>query len=78
MAKATIKSPGKKPVTFSKGGLHKSTGTPQGQKIPAAKMAAAASGKLGPLAAKQANLAQGMLAAGRKTAARKSSSKKKG
>ena len=41
----------------------------QGQKIPAAKMAAAARGDYGPKAAKQANLATGMLAAGRRTAA---------
>lgn len=73
--KTTIKSPGKKPVSFAKGGLHKSTGTPAGEKIPAAKMAAAAAGKLGPKAKKQAVMAKGMLAAGRKTAA---SNRKKG
>lgn len=78
MAKATIKSPGRKPVSFTKGGLHKSTGTPQGQKIPAAKMAAAAAGKLGPKAKKQAVMAKGMLAAGRKTAASNRTSSKKG
>jgi hypothetical protein len=61
---------GKKPVTFQKGGLHSSVGVPQGQKIPAAKMAAAKAGKFGPKAVKQANFAAGMLAAGRKTAAR--------
>jgi hypothetical protein len=72
--KTTISSPGKTPVTFQKGGLHQSTGTPPGQPIPAAKMAAAASGKLGPKAQKQANLAK-MLAAGRKTAARNRKSK---
>lgn len=69
--KATIKGgSGKKPVTFQKGGLHESLGVPQGQNIPAAKMAAAKAGKYGPTAAKQANLATGMLAAGRKTAAK--------
>jgi hypothetical protein len=73
--KTTISSPGKKPVSFNPGGLHVSTGTPPGQKIPAAKMAAAASGKLGPLAKKQAVMAQGMLAAGRKTAAKNRKSK---
>jgi hypothetical protein len=67
--KTTISSPGKAPVSFNKGGLHRSTGTPAGQKIPAGKMAQAASGALGPLAQKQANMAKGMLAAGRKTAA---------
>ena len=66
----TISSPGKAPVTFAKGGLHKSLGVPQGQKIPAAKMAAAKAGKYGATAAKQANFATGMLAAGRKTAAK--------
>ena len=68
--KQTISSPGKKPVTFQKGGLHQSVGVPQGQKIPAAKMAAAKAGKFGPKAVKQANFAAGMLKAGRQTAAR--------
>jgi hypothetical protein len=67
--KQTIKSPGKKPVTFQKGGLHSSLGVPQGQKIPAAKLAAAQAGKFGPKAKAQASFAQGMLKAGRKTAA---------
>ena len=67
--KKTISSPGKAPVSFTPGGLHQSLGVPQGQKIPAGKMADAAAGKFGPKAQKQANLAQGMLAAGRKTAA---------
>lgn len=67
----TIASPGQgKPVTFEKGGLHKSVGVPQGEKIPAKKMADAAAGKYGAKAQKQANMAQGMLAAGRKTAAK--------
>jgi hypothetical protein len=69
-SKQTIKAPGKRPVSFQKGGLHQSVGVPQGQKIPAAKMAAAKAGKFGPKAVKQANFAAGMLAAGRKTAAR--------
>lgn len=68
---------GKKPVSFQKGGLHSSTGVPQGQKIPAAKVAAAAAGKFGPKAVKQANMAQGMLKAGRQTAARNRSKKGK-
>lgn len=55
-------------VTFKKGGLHQSLGVPQGQKIPASKMAAAKAGKYGPLAKKQANFASGFLAQGRKTA----------
>jgi len=61
---------GQKPVTFTPGGLHRSLGVPQGQKIPKAKVAAAARGDYGPKAQKQANMAQGMLAAGRKTAAK--------
>jgi hypothetical protein len=68
--KQTIRAKGKTPVTFTRGGLHKSLGVPQGQKIPPAKMAAAANGSYGPKAQKQANLAQGMLAVGRKTAAK--------
>jgi hypothetical protein len=59
---------GQKAVTFKKGGLHTSLGVPQGQKIPASKMAAAKAGKYGPKAKKQASFATGMLAAGRRTA----------
>lgn len=61
---------GKAPVQFTKGGLHKSLGVPAGETIPAAKMAAAKAGKFGPTAAKQANMATGLLAAGQKTAAK--------
>ena len=68
--KETIKAPGKKTVSFQKGGLHRSLGVPAGEKIPASKMAAAKAGRYGPKAQKQANMATGMLAAGRKTAAR--------
>lgn len=70
--KVTIKGggKGKKPVSFQPGGLHESLGVPQGQPIPAAKMAAAKAGKFGPKAQKQADFATGMLAAGRKTAAK--------
>lgn len=74
--KTTMKAPGKAPVSFKPGGLHKSLGVPAGQTIPAAKMAAAAAGKMGPLAQKQAVMAQGMLKAGRKTAAK--NARKKG
>lgn len=67
----TIKgAAGKDPVTFKKGGLHESLGVPADKPIPASKMAAAAKGEYGPKAQKQANFAQGMLAAGRKTAAK--------
>lgn len=67
----TISGSGKQPpVSFKEGGLHQSLGVPAGQKIPAAKMAKAKAGDYGPKAKAQANLAEGMLAAGRKTAAR--------
>ena len=69
--KVTMHAKGKKPVTFNKGGLHRSTHTPMGEKIPASKMAAAKRGDYGPLAKKQANMATGMLAAGRRTARKK-------
>lgn len=53
--KVTLKAkPGQKKITFKKGGLHKSLGVPVGQKIPAAKLAAAKAGKYGPLAKRQA------------------------
>ena len=69
--KVTIKGKGsQKPVSFSKGGLHRSVGVPEGQRIPASKLAAAKAGEYGPKAKKQANMASGMLAAGRRTAAR--------
>jgi hypothetical protein len=48
---------GQKPVTFQKGGLHRSLDVPQGQKIPASKMTAAKRGDYGPKAKKQANMA---------------------
>jgi hypothetical protein len=67
----TMRAKGKKPVTFRKGGLHRSLGVPEGSKIPASKMAAAKAGNYGPLAKKQANMATGMLAKGRRTAAKK-------
>lgn len=46
-------APGQKPITFKEGGLHASAGVKPGKKIPAAKHAAAKSGKLGPKAKKQ-------------------------
>lgn len=48
------KSPGQKKITFHPGGLHESTGTPVGQHIPPAKIAAALAGHFGPKAKKQA------------------------
>ena len=63
MAKETIKptKKGEKPITFKKGGLHESTGTPAGKKIPAKKMEEAESGKLGKKAEKQADFAKNVL-----------------
>jgi len=68
--KTTIKAPGKKPISFKSGGLHQSTGTPAGQPIPATKMQAALSGKLGPRAKKQALFAKNVLGQGQRTAAK--------
>ncbi len=61
-AKVTLKAkPGQKKITFKKGGLHASTGTPQGKKIPAGKMKAAASGKLSKLAKKEVQFKKNVL-----------------
>lgn len=49
-----------KPIKFKTGGLHESVGVPQGQKIPADKLAAAAAGSYGPKAVKQANFAKAL------------------
>lgn len=59
--KQTIKTPGKKPISFKPGGLHASVGVPAGQKIPAAKMQAALAGDYGPKAAAQARFAKNVL-----------------
>jgi len=55
------KKPGQKPIKFKPGGLHASTGTPSGKKIPASKRRAARSGKLGPKAKKQELFAENVL-----------------
>jgi len=61
-AKVTLKAKrGQKKITFKAGGLHQSTGTPAGQKIPAKKKTAALAGKLGPKAAAQARFAKNVL-----------------
>lgn len=52
---------GQKKITFTKGGLHVSTGTPQDQPIPAKKKQAALDGELGPKAEKQAMFAKNVL-----------------
>lgn len=52
--------PGKPAISFRKGGLHRSLGIPEDEKIPASKLAAAAAGDYGPKAKKQAALAKGL------------------
>jgi hypothetical protein len=54
-------APGQKTITFNKGGLHESTGTPQGQPIPAAKKEEALEGELGKKAKMQALFARNVL-----------------
>lgn len=65
--KVTIKptKPGQKKITYKKGGLHKSLGLPQGQKIPAIAMQRAAAGHYGPMAKRQANLAKNVFGVGK-------------
>lgn len=48
-----IKESGKKPIKFKEGGLHETTHTPMGEKIPESKIKAAAEGKYGPKGKKQ-------------------------
>ena len=52
---------GQKPIRFEKGGMHKTTGTPMGQPIPKGKIAAAAAGRYGPKAKKQAQFKKNVL-----------------
>lgn len=61
--KVTLKptKAGQKKITFKAGGLHASTGTPMGKKIPAKKKSAALAGKLGKKAAAQARFAKNVL-----------------
>lgn len=56
-----IKAPGKKAIKFKPGALHAELGVPAGKKIPAKKMATAASGKLGAKAKKRALFAKNVL-----------------
>lgn len=56
-----IHKAGEKPIYFHPGGLHTSTHTPAGQKIPASKRSAALHGSYGPKARKQALFAQNIL-----------------
>lgn len=59
--KLKVKKQGQKPITFEKGGLHKSTETPMGQKIPTEKREAALAGEFGEKAQKQAQFAKNVL-----------------
>lgn len=54
-------APGQHELSFHEGGLHASTHTKPGQKISAAKHRAAASGREGPLAAKQERFYENVL-----------------
>lgn len=56
-----IHKEGKKPIKFKVGGLHESTHTPSGEKIPESKRRAALAGKYGPQAEKQAQFAKNVL-----------------
>jgi hypothetical protein len=53
--------PGQKKITYTKGGLHASTGIRQGKNIPATKKQAALAGKYGPKAKKEAQFAKNVL-----------------
>lgn len=62
MAKVkVIHKKGQKPIKFHPGGLHESTHTPAGEKIPASKRLAAMHGEYGPKAKKQAQFAMNVL-----------------
>jgi hypothetical protein len=60
-----IHKAGKKPIKFHPGGLHESTNTPAGEKIPASKKLAAMKGSYGPKAKKQAEFAANVLTGGK-------------
>ncbi len=62
MAKVVVvRKAGEKPIKFSKGGLHRTTHTPQGEKIPASKVEAAAAGRYGSKGKKQAAFMRNVL-----------------
>ena len=74
----TIKKPGKKPIRFNKGALHRALGVPEGRPIPESKKRAALAGRYGEKVRRMAVLAfKGALAAGRKTAAKRRSKGRK-
>jgi hypothetical protein len=53
--------PGQKSISFTPGGLHTTTSTPAGQKIPKTKIAAALAGKFGPKGKSQPLFAKNVL-----------------
>lgn len=55
------KKSGQKPIEFSKGGLHRSLGINESEKIPASKRAAALAGRYGSKAKAQALFAKNVL-----------------
>lgn len=59
--KETIHKKGQKSISFSKGGLHRSTHTPIGKPISATKRKEALEGKFGSKAKKQALFAKNVL-----------------
>jgi len=59
--KLKVKKKGQKPITFKEGGLHASTNTPQGDKIPESKKEEALEGDYGKTAQKQAQFAKNVL-----------------
>ena len=52
---------GNPPIHFQRGALHRQLGVPLGEKIPAAKMAAAKAGRYGPQAKRRALFARNVL-----------------
>lgn len=53
--------PGQKTIKFHSGGLHETTHTPSGEKIPASKVAAAMAGEYGEKGKKQAMFMKNVL-----------------
>jgi len=62
MAKVKIKGKkGEKPISFEKGGLHRTTNTPMGEKIPQSKLTAAMHGEYGPKGKRQVEFMHNVL-----------------
>lgn len=57
--------PGQKTIKFHPGGLHETTDTPKGEKIPASKIRAALAGSYGPKGKKQAIFMKNVLVGGK-------------